>query len=155
MHQPVGLLVRVGELGPAVAREHRAGQRRPAQVVDPLQEGLGGRDVAVAEQVARVVGQRRAPELGEQHRAVADVACVGVPNEDLGEEIKAVVELRPGFTPDAALRQSLTDFCVEHLAKQKWPRSIDFVAELPRSEAGKVLRRALRERYWAGRERQI
>ena len=90
-----------------------------------------------------------------QHRAVADVACVGVPNEDLGEEIKAVVELRPGFTPDAALRQSLTDFCVEHLAKQKWPRSIDFVAELPRSEAGKVLRRALRERYWAGRERQI
>ena len=90
-----------------------------------------------------------------RHRAVADVACVGVPNEDLGEEVKAVVELREGFTPDEALRQSLTDFCVEHLAKQKWPRSIDFVERLPRSEAGKVLRRAIRERYWAGRERQI
>ena len=90
-----------------------------------------------------------------QHRAVADVACVGVPNEDLGEEIKAVIELRPGFTPDEALSQSLADFCVERLSKQKWPRSFDFVAALPRSEAGKVLRRALRERYWAGRERQI
>ena len=60
-----------------------------------------------------------------------------------------------GFIGGDCAAQSLTDFCVEHLAKQKWPRSFDFVAALPRSEAGKVLRRALRERYWAGRERQI
>ena len=89
------------------------------------------------------------------HPAVADVACVGVPNEDLGEEIRAVVALRPGHAGDEALRQSLMDFCVERLAKQKWPRGIDFVEALPRSEAGKVLRGQLRSRYWAGRARQI
>ena len=90
-----------------------------------------------------------------QHRAVADVACVGVPDEDLGEEVRAVVELRAGFAGDDAMRQSLLDFCAERLAKQKWPRSIDFIVTLPRSPAGKVLRSALRQEYWAGRSRQI
>jgi long-chain acyl-CoA synthetase len=90
-----------------------------------------------------------------KHPAVADVACVGVPNEDLGEEVKAVISLRPGHAGDDALRQSLMDHCAAHLAKQKWPRSIDFVAQLPRSEAGKALRAQIRAGYWAGRERQI
>jgi long-chain acyl-CoA synthetase len=90
-----------------------------------------------------------------EHPAVADVACVGVPNEDLGEEVKAVVELRPGHTGDAAMRESLMGLCEQRLAKQKWPRSIDFVASLPRSEAGKALRAQIRAGYWAGRSRQI
>ena len=66
-----------------------------------------------------------------------------------------VVELRAGFAGDDAMRQSLLDFCAERLAKQKWPRRIDFIVTLPRSPAGKVLRSALREEYWAGRSRQI
>jgi len=90
-----------------------------------------------------------------EHPAVADVACVGVPNEDLGEEIKAVVELRAGQVGDEAMRTALMAFCEQRLAKQKWPRSIDFVATLPRSEAGKALRAQIRAGYWAGRSRQI
>lgn len=89
------------------------------------------------------------------HPAVADAACVGVPSEDLGEGIKAVIELRAGFEGNDAMRESLADFCAERLSKQKRPHSIDFVATLPRSPAGKVLRSALREGYWTGRARQI
>lgn len=89
------------------------------------------------------------------HPAVGDVACVGVPDDDWGEVIKAVVVLRQGQVGDAAMRAALIDWCEGRLAHQKWPRSIDFVEELPRSAAGKVLRSQLRSRYWAGRERQI
>lgn len=90
-----------------------------------------------------------------QHPAVLDVACVGVPNAEWGEEVKAIVVAKPGEKANDALAQSLIDFAAQHLARQKLPRSVDFVAELPRSEAGKVLRRQLRERYWQGAERQI
>lgn len=90
-----------------------------------------------------------------QHPAVADVACVGVPNEDLGEEIRAVVVLRPGHQANAGLTDALLDFCDQRLARQKWPRSFDFVEALPRSEAGKLLRNQIRSRYWADRTRQI
>jgi len=89
------------------------------------------------------------------HDAVADVACVGVPHEDWGEEVKAVVELREGLTGNSKLAAELITLCESRLAKQKLPRSVDFVSELPRSQAGKVQRRALRESYWQGRERQI
>lgn len=89
------------------------------------------------------------------HPAVADVACVGVPDEDLGEVLRAVVELHAGFVADAAMQRSLMDFCAERLSKQKRPRGVDFVRELPRSEAGKVLRARLRADYWADRTRQI
>jgi len=89
------------------------------------------------------------------HPAVADVACVGTPHADLGEVLTAVVELLPGHTPDEACRQSLLAFCEGRLAKQKWPRAVDFVTRLPRSEAGKALRARIRAPYWAGREREI
>lgn len=90
-----------------------------------------------------------------KHPAVADVACVGVPDDDRGEGIKAVVQLKSGFTADATLVAELIRFCEPHLAKQKWPQSVDFVAEIPRSPAGKVYRRQLRDGYWADRERKI
>jgi long-chain acyl-CoA synthetase len=59
----------------------------------------------------------------------------------------------PGHSGDDDLRASLTAYCADHLSKQKWPRSIDFVDVLPRSEPGKLLRGQLRNRYWAGRAR--
>jgi long-chain acyl-CoA synthetase len=89
------------------------------------------------------------------HPAVADVACVGVPHADLGEEIKAVVQLAAGVEPGDSLAAELIEYVQPKLAKQKWPRSVDFIDEIPRSEAGKVYRRALRDSYWEGRERKI
>ncbi len=90
-----------------------------------------------------------------QHPAVADVACVGVPNEEWGEEVKAMVQLAPGFEPGENLERELIAHCEPHLARQKWPRSVGFIDEIPRSPAGKVYRRKLRDPWWQGRERRI
>ncbi len=79
-----------------------------------------------------------------QHPDVGEVAVVGVPNPDLGEQVHAVIVPRPGTNPDAA---SLNAFSHERLSGMKRPRSWEFVDELPRSEAGKLLRRILKERY--------
>ena len=82
------------------------------------------------------------------HPAVADVAVFGVPNEEMGEEVKAVVEPSPGCTPGQALADELIAFCRASLSPIKCPRSIDFQAELPRTPTGKLLKRILREQYW-------
>lgn len=89
------------------------------------------------------------------HPAVADVAAVGVPNEEFGEEVKAVVMVADGRESSAALEQELIAFCREHLAHFKCPRSVDFVADLPRSDAGKVQRRVVRKGYWDKLGREI
>jgi len=85
------------------------------------------------------------------HPKVYDVAVVGVPNEDLGEEVKAVVVPTPGTEPDPALEAELIEYCRAHLAHYKCPRSVDFVSELPRTETGKMQKRKLRDRYWQDR----
>lgn len=90
-----------------------------------------------------------------RHPAVADVACVGVPHAEWGEEVKAVVELRSSQLASDELARELMDFVQPLLARQKWPRSIDFVAELPRSQAGKMQRKQLRARYWQQQARQL
>ena len=78
-----------------------------------------------------------------------------VPDEDMGEQIKAVVEPLPGGAGDAALRASIMEHVRARLGKYKWPRSIDFMDALPREPTGKLLKRTLRDPYWEGRDRAI
>ena len=89
------------------------------------------------------------------HPSVADVAVIGIPNEEYGEELKAVVVVQPGVTPDQALVGELIRFCREHLAGYKAPRSVDFTDALPRTESGKIRKGPLREPHWEGLERRI
>jgi len=89
------------------------------------------------------------------HPKVMDAAVFGVPNEDLGEEVKGVVQVVPGNEPNADLANELIAFCKTHLSHQKCPRSIDFEAELPRLPTGKLYKRLLRDRYWGDRKSRI
>ncbi len=89
------------------------------------------------------------------HPKVADAAVFGAPNEEMGEEVKAVVELMPGCEPGAAVEAELIGFCREHLAHHKCPRSVDFEARLPRLPTGKLYKAPLRDRYWKGHKSHI
>jgi long-chain acyl-CoA synthetase len=79
----------------------------------------------------------------------------GIPHDDWGEEIKAVVQPVPGAEPGPVLTAELLAFLGDRVAKFKLPKTIDYVAELPRDPNGKLYKRRLRDPYWEGRDRAI
>ena len=89
------------------------------------------------------------------HPKVADAAVFGIPDADWGEQVKAVIEPAPGVEPTPQLAEEILAFCLQHAAKYKCPKSIDFIAVMPRDPNGKLYKRKLRDPYWQGRERAI
>jgi long-chain acyl-CoA synthetase len=98
---------------------------------------------------------QEAENVLSMHPKVLDVAVLGVPNEDFGEEVKAVVQPAEGTEPGPELERELIAYCREHLADVKCPRSVDFRDELPRHPTGKLYKRLLKDEYWAGAGRTI
>ncbi len=86
---------------------------------------------------------------------LADVAVFGIPNDDWGEEIKAVVQPAEGVEPGPELVEEIMAWCEDRLAKFKRPRTVDFIEEMPRDPSGKLYKRTLRDPYWEGRDRAI
>jgi long-chain acyl-CoA synthetase len=105
----------------------------------------GGANIYPAEIEAEII----------MHPQVADVAVFGIPDEDWGEQVKAVVQLKPGQPASDETAAAILAFLDGRLARMKWPKSIDFADELPRDPSGKLLKRRLRDPYWADQASSI
>jgi fatty-acyl-CoA synthase len=89
------------------------------------------------------------------HAKVHDVAVIGVPDDVMGEQVKAIVVPAAGARPGPELERELVEYCRGVIAHYKCPKSIDFATELPRTPTGKLVKRGLRDKYWAGRDSRI
>jgi acyl-CoA synthetase (AMP-forming)/AMP-acid ligase II len=98
---------------------------------------------------------QEAENLLAMHPAVGDVAVFGVPDDDFGEAVKAVVEVADGVDASPELAAELVAYCREHLADVKCPRTVDFRDELPRHPTGKLYKRLLKDEYWEAAGRSI
>jgi acyl-CoA synthetase (AMP-forming)/AMP-acid ligase II len=87
-----------------------------------------------------------------RHPAVLETAVIGIPDEEWGESVKAYVVLKPGMDAD---EQAIIDTAKQHLASYQKPKSVEFIAELPKAPTGKILKRVLRDPYWADAERNV
>jgi long-chain acyl-CoA synthetase len=85
------------------------------------------------------------------HPQVSDVAVFGIPDDDWGESVTAVVQPENGVAPGPELAASILASLEGRLARMKWPKRIEFIAEMPRDPSGKLLKRRLRDPYWQGR----
>ena len=90
-----------------------------------------------------------------QHPKIVDVAIFGIPNDDWGEEVKAVVQPVDGETGSPALAAEILAWCEGRLAHYKTPKSIDFIEDMPRDPNGKLYKRKLRDPYWVGVQRAL
>ena len=95
---------------------------------------------------------REIEEVIIQHPAVCEVAIIGIPDLDWGEAIKAVVAVVPG---QAVTEAQVIEFCKQHIASYKKPKSVDFVDELPKNNYGKIVKRKLRDKYWEGKSSKV
>jgi long-chain acyl-CoA synthetase len=95
---------------------------------------------------------REVEDVLYMHAAVLEAAVVGVPDKKWGESVKAVVVLKDGVEVS---EEELIDFCKEHLASYKKPRSVEFRDALPKTGSGKIKKAEIREGYWKGQERRI
>jgi acyl-CoA synthetase (AMP-forming)/AMP-acid ligase II len=143
--------------------------RRPDLTAQTLRDGwMWTGDIAVWDQDGYIFIVDRAKDMiisgGEniyssqveaaihQHPAVLESAVFGVPDDQWGEAVKAVVVLKPGTS---ATEQDIIATAAKHLASYQKPRSVDFVDSLPKAPTGKILKRALREPYWESRENKV
>jgi acyl-CoA synthetase (AMP-forming)/AMP-acid ligase II len=98
---------------------------------------------------------QEAENLLVMHPKLVDAAVFGVPNEEFGEEVKAVVQPADGVVTGPELEAELIAYCKAHLASYKCPRTVEFDPDLPRDPNGKLYKRRIRERYWLGRSSRI
>ncbi|MDT5082357.1 MAG: long-chain acyl-CoA synthetase [Mycobacterium sp.] len=98
---------------------------------------------------------QEAENLLTMHPKLVDAAVFGVPNDEFGEEVKAVVQPAEGVAAGLELEAELIEYCRSHLATYKCPRTVEFTFELPRDPNGKLYKRRIRERYWQGRASRI
>jgi acyl-CoA synthetase (AMP-forming)/AMP-acid ligase II len=163
---PRGELGEVAVRGPTVMRGY---WRQPEATADTLRNGwLHTGDVGYMDTGGYVyildrkkdmiisgganIYPREVEEVIQQHPAVKEVAVVGVPDEQWGESVKAVVALRDGHS---ATEQDIIHECLAHLASYKKPTSVEFVPELPKNAYGKILKRELRDQYWQALDRKL
>jgi len=98
------------------------------------------------------IASKEVESVAYQHPAVLEAAVVGVPSQQWGEEPKLVVSLKPGAK---ATTEELLEFCAERLGGYKRPKTVEIWPDLPKNPAGKILKREIRDKYWAGRQKKV